>query len=32
MVITGQTTIENWLDEDTVSYLGACVLLAESIN
>lgn len=28
MIITGKTTIENWLDDDTVAYIGACVILS----
>lgn len=32
MVITGQTTIEHWLDDDTVSYVGACVILYDLDN
>lgn len=27
MTITGQTTVEQWLDDATVAYIGACVLL-----
>ena len=27
MVITGQTTINHWLDDDTVAYIGAMVIL-----
>lgn len=32
MVITGQTTIEHWLDDYTVAYIGACVILADLDN
>ncbi len=32
MVITGKTTIEHWLDADTVSYIKALVLLSENSN
>jgi len=30
MVITGKTTTEHWLDDDTVAYIGACVRLSNS--
>ena len=26
--VTGLTTIEHWLDDDTVAYIGACVILS----
>jgi hypothetical protein len=32
MVVTGETTIENWLDNDTVAYIGACVMLDNNKN
>lgn len=29
MSITGKTTVDHWLDDATVSYIFACVLLEE---
>ena len=29
MIITGQTTIENWTDNDTINYIKACVILTD---
>ena len=32
MVTTGRTTVEHWLDDDTVAYISACVMIYELDN